>query len=218
MRPTPTHMNQHAGVLASLRAVAPARPATFSEALRVAELQAHRLLELWDITDGFVPSEIITELPRVTVIYADLPVSGTSHWNGTAWIISLNRADSWTRRRFTLMHEFKHIVDHGQTADLYTGDRRRTPAEQAELTADYFAGCLLMPKRLLKHAWGSGIQRPAAVGHHFRVSARAAQVRLAQTGLSDSTDRCGRHWQSPAVRDRSFEWPAVSSGPERNAS
>jgi IrrE N-terminal-like domain len=215
MHPT-TRMNQNPGVLASLRDVAPTRPTTFSEALRVAELQAHRLLELWDITDGFVPSEIITELPRVTVIYADLPVSGTSHWNGTAWIIALNKADSWTRRRFTLMHEFKHIVDHRQTDRLYTGDRRHTATEQAELAADYFAGCLLMPKRLLKNAWGNGLQRPGAIGRHFRVSARAAEVRLAQTGLSETTDRCGRIGETQ-VRNRNLAWPPrPRSNPERD--
>jgi Zn-dependent peptidase ImmA (M78 family) len=114
------------------------------------------------------------------------------------------------------MHEFKHIVDHRETDRLYTGDRRHTPAEQAELAADYFAGCLLMPKRLLKRAWGNGLQRPVAVGRHFRVSARAAEVRLAQTGLSETSDRCGRTGETQ-VRNRNHGWPSRPGGnPERN--
>lgn len=185
------------GVLASLRMLSPHRATTFTEALRVAELQAAKLLSLWNVDEASVPSEIVSELPRVQVVYADLPVSGSSHWNGTHWVISLNNLEPWTRRRFTLMHEFKHIVDHGQTERLYRGDRRHTPSEQAELAADYFAGCALIPKRLLKRAWGNGIQRSGALARHFRVSPRAVEVRLSQTGLSLARDRCARPVASP---------------------
>lgn len=188
------------GVLASLRAVTPRRQATFAEALRVAELQAHRLLDLWQITQAAVPSEIVSELPRVRIVRGELPVSGTSHWNGTHWIITLNSREPWTRQRFTLMHEFKHVIDHGHTALLYTGDRRHAPGEQAELVADYFAGCVLVPRRLLKRAWCDGLQRPSALARHFAVSSRAVDVRLAQTGISAERDRCARPIRSPGTR------------------
>ena len=196
----PTSPTENRSVLASLRAVAPDRSVTFGEALRIAELQACKLLQLWKINEAFVPSEIVSELPRLQVVSADLPVSGTSHWNGTRWVISLNARESRARQRFTLMHEFKHIVDHGQARRLYTGDRSHTPSEQAELVADYFAGCVLLPKRLLKRAWGDSIQRPVALARHFRVSAAAAEVRLAQTGLSVARDRCARPIPSPHGR------------------
>ncbi|MBA2715560.1 MAG: ImmA/IrrE family metallo-endopeptidase [Propionibacteriales bacterium] len=184
-------------VLASLRAMSPQRGASFTEALRVAELQAARLLELWDIQMPSVPSEIVSELPRVQVVRAELPVSGTSHWSGHAWVITLNEGEAWVRQRFTLMHEFKHIIDHGQTRHLYGGDRRHSSEEQFELVADYFAGCVLMPKRLLKRAWGDGVQRPIALARLFKVSARAVEVRLAQTGLNVERDRCARPVSSP---------------------
>lgn len=90
------------------------------------------------------------------------------------------------------MHEFKHIIDHGRAAWLYTGDRKHTATEQAELVADYFAGCVLLPKRLLKRAWGDGFQRPSVLARHFRVSVAAVEVRLAQTGLRVARDRCAR--------------------------
>lgn len=139
-----------------------------------------------------MPSEIDSELPRVRVVRDELTVSGTSHWNGTHWIITLNSSEPRTRQRFTLMHEFKHIVDHGHAALLYAGNRRHTSSEQAELVADYFAGCLLMPRRLLKRAWCDGKQRPNELARHFAVSPRAVEVRLAQTGLSVERDRCAR--------------------------
>lgn len=189
------NLSETRGVLAALRSVVPTRDVTYPEAMRVAELQANRLLAIFDITDGAVPSEIVSELPRVRVVRDDLPVSGTSHWSGTHWsgthwIITLNQRDNWRRQRFTLMHEFKHIIDHGRAHLLYTGDNRHTPAEQAELIADYFAGCVLMPKRLLKAAWGHGIQRSAELARTFSVSAMAVEVRLSQTGLNVVRDRC----------------------------
>ena len=186
------------GVLATLRSVVPAREVTFAEAKRIAELQANRLLALFDITDGAVPSEIVSELSRVRIVYADLPVSGISHWSGTHWIITLNKGEFVGRQRFTLMHEFKHVIDHGRTHQLYTGDFRRTGGQQAELAADYFAACVLMPKRFLKAAWSYGIQSPLALASKFEVSPLAITVRLAQTGLSAVCDpdlpaTVGRH-------------------------
>lgn len=189
-------------VLASLRAVTPQRTATFAEALRVAEVQAARLLEIWNIDQPHVPSEIVSELPRVQIARADLPVSGASHWNGRSWVITLNEGEAWVRQRFTLMHEFKHVIDHGQTKHLYCGNGRHAPDEQAELVADYFAGCVLMPKRLLKRAWGEGVQRPIALARLFKVSVRAVEVRLAQTGLSVERDRCARPVSSPHGRQQ----------------
>ena len=63
-------------VLAALRSVVPTRVVSLCEAKRVAELQANKLLALFEIAEGAVPNEIVTELPRVQVIYEELPVSG----------------------------------------------------------------------------------------------------------------------------------------------
>ena len=156
-----TNHYENRSVLASLRTVIPTRNhITFPEALRIAELHANRLLELHHISDGPTPNEIITELPKLQIEFVEAPVSGASFWNGHVWIIQLNRAESFTRQRFTLAHEYKHIIDHGAAARLYTGSGNVYAADQAEQAADYFAGCLLVPRRLLKRAWGNGLQRP----------------------------------------------------------
>lgn len=177
-------------VLASLRALIPLRPLEFSEALRIAELQANRLLMLSDVSDGPVPSDIVTELPRIRVAYRDLPTSGLSYWDGRCWVIALNAAEPPTRQRFTLLHEYKHIIDHGRTEGLYTGRDGRGSDEQAEQAADYFAGCALMPKRLIKRAWGQRVQRPTVLASFFDVSPRAMDVRLSQLGLTEPRTRC----------------------------
>lgn len=180
-------------VLTTLRALIPNRRLQFAEALRIAELQANRLLELRQVSEPAVPSETITGLPRVVVEYAlDMPVSGASCWDADrrAWVITLNAMEPDTRHRFSLLHEYKHIVDHGRSQLIYTGSAQRTAEEQAEQVADYFAGCALMPKRLVKRAWGNRIQRPGDLAELFDVSPMAMQVRLAQLGLSEPMRRC----------------------------
>jgi Zn-dependent peptidase ImmA (M78 family) len=207
------NLNEARSVLGSLRRLIPERNTRFSEALQVAELQANKLLELTSVIDGPVPSEVISELPRIRVEYRHMPTSGMSYWDGQDWVICLNRLEPVTRQRFTLFHEYKHIIDHGSTGRLYRGTYRQTADRQAEQAADFFAGCALMPKSFLKRAWAQLVQRPEALGARFDVSARAASVRLAQVGLSEPIARCetGTRSNRPRpgtyYRQRSVDWP-----------
>lgn len=190
-----TH-SHNPSVLTSLRAVIPQRDASFLEALRTAEIQAAKLSDLIGDERGILEHHI-TGLPRIVVIRETIPVSGMSYWNGQHWVIVLSRKEPAVRQRFTLLHEFKHIVDHGHTNQLYRGTHKLSGAEQAEAAADYFAGCALVSRRSLKAAWGNGIQRVADLAAHFGVSEPAIRVRLAQTGLDKTddlplADRCAR--------------------------
>jgi hypothetical protein len=191
------HERQHnegrASVLASLRSLMPARRLTLGEAIQVAELQAARLLKLQDVDDIPVPNEIITSLPRVVVEHdRNLPpaVSGCSDWDRFrhAWVISINPKEPRTRRRLTILHEFKHIIDH--TSAGLVRPQLATTLQMApdEYVADYFAGCVLMPRRQLKVAWGNCDQSVEALAQLFDVSTRAMQVRLNQTGLLTVAD------------------------------
>jgi Zn-dependent peptidase ImmA (M78 family) len=182
--------------LTSLRALLPRRVVNFNEALQIAEQQARRLVDLIDDIDG-IHELHVAQMPRMRIVREDLPVSGLSYWNGQEWVIALSRSESQPRQRFTLLHEFKHIVDHGSTASLYPGDSRLTSEQQAEAAADYFAGCALVDKRQLKSAWGNRIQRVEDLASHFSVSLQAMRVRLSQTGLdviadSQPAQRCAR--------------------------
>ena len=177
--------------LGSLRSLIPTRRCRFLEALRVAELQASRLLDIYRIEEAPVPMELVSELPRIEVQYRPIPMSGLSYWDGQNWVIGLNRAEPLTRQRFTLLHEYKHIIDHGSVRNLYPGSGRTSAEQQAEQAADYFAGCVLMPRKLLKRAWASGLQTPDQLARHFQTSERAIGVRLAQVGLVDRATRHG---------------------------
>jgi IrrE N-terminal-like domain len=184
--------NGRDSVLATLRALVPERHLRYGESLRIAELQANRLLELFAIDGPTVPSELIAELPRVEVCYVhDLPVSGSTHWQAGRWIITLNADEPAVRRRFSLMHEFKHALDHNHKTYLY-GEiaTDELAAVRAERAADHFAACLLMPKRWLKSYWFEGGQRLAPIAAQLQVSTRALSLRLWHLGITGDTPRC----------------------------
>jgi len=199
-------------VLATLRRLIPTRGCQPHEALHIAERQATRLSQALGGSDN-LDVATLTDLPRITVVCDRLPVSGTSHWNGHAWVICLNGADRPERQRFTLLHEFKHIIDHGSTDRLYPSRQTNQPgAALAERAADYFAGCALVPKQALKAAWGSGLQRTDDLAAHFGVSQQAMEVRLDQTGLAREVDpepeqsnaRCARPVTTPRWQRQQF--------------
>jgi Zn-dependent peptidase ImmA (M78 family) len=179
-------------LLRLLRDLVPQRRLTFGESLRIAELQANHLLEHFDVEGPRVPSELVTELPRIEVRYdADVPVSGSAHWERSMWIITLNAAEPMTRQRFSMMHELKHIIDHTTQHFLY-GEGAVDPraAQRAERAADHFAACVLMSKRSIKGLWFSSGQNVASLASQLQVSPRALSVRLWHLGLDVQSPRC----------------------------
>lgn len=80
------------------------------------------------------------------------------------------------------------VVQVYRRDQLYTGNSRYTPAEQAERAADYFAACFLMPKRQLKAAWARGVQTSSQLAREFDVSVLAMEVRLSQTRINAAHD------------------------------
>ncbi|HUC89334.1 MAG TPA: ImmA/IrrE family metallo-endopeptidase [Patescibacteria group bacterium] len=190
------HLQPEGSVLATLRQLVPKRPLDFEESRQIAELQAIRLRELFQITGDEFPDEAIMEMPRITVAFdVDSPVSGSVHWSGDAWIIVLNSSENYVRQRFSMAHEFKHILDHTTRQYLYSGSLCLSAAEQAEQAADYFAGCLLMPTMHLKRLFYQGVQTPVELGERFNVSPRAARFRLRQTGITENVQKCDNHYR-----------------------
>lgn len=174
--------------LSRLRALSPNVRLTRDDARVIAEQQANKLVELLGASAGIHESHI-ADLPRIRIIREALPTSGLSYWNGVEWIIVLNESESPTRQRFSLLHEYKHVIDHGQQQTLYASER------EAELAADYFAACVLMPKRDLKRVYCTVTQRVEALADYFGVSPSALRIRLEQTGLTEPftftrTPRC----------------------------
>lgn len=198
-----THrINTSESVLKQLRSLMPSRVLSYHEALQRAELQAGRLLELHGISGGPVPIEIVTEAPRIRLAYDwDLPASGSAVWDGEDWVISLQPGENRQRQRFSLVHEYKHIIDH-PTRHLIRGDHSLSADVMAERVADFFAACVLMPKAWIKAAYFGGTQSVQALASRFQVSPHAMSVRLSQLGLTDRTRRCERPITPIFVRPR----------------
>ena len=125
--------------LAELRALAPRRHLAPWEARLVAERQANRLLQRMGAAQPPVPEQIIEHLPRVEVRYRRAQrLSGMVRWTGGRWVILVNTAETWGRQRFSLSHEFKHLLDWPFGHLLYP-EGFRTSRLQAERAADAFA-------------------------------------------------------------------------------
>lgn len=178
-------------VITSLRDIIPLRPLTLSEHMMLAEKQAARLRTLTEQTDYQYDQTRITALPRIEVRYLrPWPTSGATQWINGRWVIVINAGEPQTRQRLSLLHELKHIIDHRFRDLTFQEVPKNDRAQFVEQLCDYFAGCVLVPRSLLKKAYGLGIQRPDQLASLFNVSRPAIQTRLSQTGLSQSTGRC----------------------------
>lgn len=180
-------------VIAALRALMPNRPLTRAEAYQIAEQQATKLLQLSGTEAPPVAEDIIAGLPRVMVErHSPLPMSGFTNWNKGRWQIVLNGAEPWVRQKFSLAHEFKHVLDHPFVAEAYTriGESGSTK-EPVERVCDYFAGCLLMPKLWVTSLYyNRGVRDLPTLARRFGVSQTAMRVRLLQLGLIEPAPRC----------------------------
>ncbi len=195
------------GKIAALRDMVPIRPLDRIEAMRIAELQAKRLLELSNVTAPPVPDSVIADLPFIQVErFASLPVSGAARWASQRWVILLNSSEPYGRQRFSLAHELKHILDHRFAEVIYGSIPLSEREHSIERICDYFAGCLLMPRSWLLHASMSGDRSARDLASRFETSEIAIRVRLQQIGVADAArDRCasGRSTWSSA---NNFTW------------
>ena len=183
-------------LLFQLRSLVPKRPLTELECFQVAERQATRLLKLMDVAQPGTPTEAITGLPFVQVaVRTDLPESGHVRWakRPPRWLILIRASEPEGRRRFTIAHELHHLLSHELDAVTHG---LCTPTERywrAELTANHFAACLLMPKRFVKAQFAAGMHDVDALARLFNVSQEAMFRRLQELGLIEPAPRGDRH-------------------------
>lgn len=197
-------------IIRRLRAIVPARPLQEHEAHYVAERQATKCLELFGFVEPPVNVGQIAELPRVEVTAKTTMeiggLSGFSEYSQGRWRIAINSDDHVTRRRFTLCHELKHVLDHPFIGVLYPDAEGKPSDEQAERICDYFSACLIMPRMWVKRAWSDGICDQQALASLFQASAPAMAIRLERLGLTAPRKRCGqapepppRYWRAGRV-------------------
>jgi hypothetical protein len=184
---TPTTLD----VLAHLRSIVPRRGLSPAEARHIAERQATMLLTHAGLTEPAVPESIADDLPSVAVTHRPgFPTSGMATQTDSGWVIVLRSEETKARQRFSLLHEFKHILDDPFIDWLYPTKSGYSPEERAEHISDYFAACVLMPRAWVKRDWGNGIQNPIRLARRYGVSRVAMGVRLTQLKLIDPAPRC----------------------------
>jgi hypothetical protein len=171
-----------------LRRLSPKRAITWSEAHSVAERQATALLALLCVDEPPVPQFVISSLPGILVDRrAGWPTSGMSIRAATHWRLVLNADEPRQRQRFSLAHEFKHVLDDPLVDRLYTYLPSGWREERIERLCNYFAACLLMPRVWLKRDWCAGLQGLSDLARRYFVSEEAMSTRLSELGLTPIT-------------------------------
>jgi Zn-dependent peptidase ImmA (M78 family) len=87
---------------------------------------------------------------------------GMSHWSARSprASVGLVTGMAGARQRFTLAHEFAHVVLHSR--------RRLSEPQQRQREADYFAGALLLPRRCAQE----DIAESLTLGGYMRIKAK----------------------------------------------
>jgi hypothetical protein len=171
-----------------LRALLPARAMTWSEAHSIAERQAAVLLDLLSIAEPPVPQFVISSLPGIVVDWRqDWPTSGMAVKARSHWRIVLKTSEPRQRQRFSLAHEFKHVLDDPVIDRTHAHLKPHRRQERAERLCNSFAACLLMPRPWIKHDYYGGMQNVRALARRYYVSQEAMTTRLSELGLTPMT-------------------------------
>jgi Zn-dependent peptidase ImmA (M78 family) len=114
---------------------------------------------------------------------------GFSLWHDEAPVIAVNTAWSEEARIFTLFHELGHLATRSDSACAEWGGRQTRPRDPVERWCERFAAALLLPRHEVLRAIPSGatasIPLASTIARRFRVSLRAATIRLIELGLAD---------------------------------
>lgn len=186
--------------ITQLRVLLPGRAITWSEAHSIADRQAALLLALQHISEPPVPQFVISSLPGLMVDWKpEWPTSGMAVRSRSHWRIVLKASEPRQRQRFSLAHEFKHVLDDPVIDKTHAHLKPHRQAQRAERLCNYFAACLLMPRPWVKRDYCGGMQSVPKLARRYYVSEEAMTNRLHELGL---VDRPPRPKSDPPVSSR----------------
>jgi Zn-dependent peptidase ImmA (M78 family) len=158
--------------------------------IREVPVDVFRISELPNVEVRVKPRH---EMPTIAALPEASEIGGVTHvMRDGKTVFTINREDPVGRRRFSLAHELKHMLDDpiAKTAYARLGyGSVEHQARQIERICDHFAACFLMPRMVLKRSWMGGIQSLEALAEQFKVSMSAMQIRLKYLGLTDEAER-----------------------------
>ena len=172
-------------IVATLRALSESRALTWPEERSIAERQAALLLALSGIDEPPVPLFVITALPGIQIDWrAGWPLSGMAvQTRPHHWRIVIASHEPLRRKRFSVAHEFKHVLDDPFIDRVHPHLKAEQHERRSERLCNYFAACLLMPRGWLKADWAAGIQNLRELAKRYYVSDVAMRTRLQELGL-----------------------------------
>lgn len=125
------------------------------ELLLQVENLANYLLEAAGITEPPVPLDLITTFDPVRPVEIRfLPLNahyGAVWLLGDEWVLHLNANQPLPMNRYVAFHEGYHIVC--RVSGLYAGETGDSCRPFHEVTADYFAASILMPRGWVREYW-----------------------------------------------------------------
>jgi Zn-dependent peptidase ImmA (M78 family) len=185
--------------LRKVRDLMPLKPLSVPDAMRVADIQATRLLSLLGVTEAPVPEAALAGLPRVHIErLTPAPFSGAAQWSRGRWLIVINGSETSGCQRMSIGHELKHIIDSPFADILYPPLHGQSSYDRWEQICDYFAVSLFMPSAWVRKVFvEEGVRDLRRIAQWFEVPAGAMQFRLAGLGLVDPPDYCGSKFLQP---------------------
>ncbi|WP_163513547.1 ImmA/IrrE family metallo-endopeptidase [Fodinicola acaciae] len=177
-----------------LRAIAPKRPLTYGESLQLARVQAARVRDwanaattadinlIWLVDQQavpvhFVPSHRLNQESGLTTDYIDNQLQ-----------VFINENEPPLRQRFSLLHEFKHVLDFKDASVLHQQlgcGNEDTQKNLIEAVANDFAAHVLMPTALVKRLWLKTTNHDVQLmANTFCVSVEAMSYRLKKLNLT----------------------------------
>lgn len=144
-----------------------------------------------NVDEPQVPVEKIVQNSGVAIKRGNLgEVSGLLVRSSPGAMIGVNGTHPKVRQRFTIAHEYAHFVLHDGIANHFDSDFRinfRSPessqtTDAEEIEANYFAACLLMPRKFLDRDEAVNCvdddDGVAALARRYNVSRHAMSLRL----------------------------------------
>lgn len=177
-------------ILWEVRQLVPNRSLRPAEDLKVAELQATRLLELLGIARPPVSlADITIGLDiRVTIDPAtSVLVPAEPEWDAAGWHITVAGMNS-RHMRAVVAHQLKHILDDQYGSQLYLPTRLLTTADRRDRAAAYFAGCLLMPRAWVEKSWQDASHMVGAIAKRFDAPEAMVRSRLMALGMVQASE------------------------------
>lgn len=139
-------------------------------------------------------------LERLGVLVFSFPmgrdaVRGFSLWHDRAPVIAVNTWWSIEARTYTLFHEFGHLLTRTASACLEAVKRFARPSDEIERWSERFSAAILLPRDEVHAFLNKELRRPSslrvedlsvpsAVANYFKVSLRAATLRLIEMNLA----------------------------------